>query len=101
MPLALIQARLPEEVLLLVLGKLAPYQLGKAQCVCKQWRALCERETLWRPACQDAFRMQPAEDVATDLRSQYRRVPCCVGCCWDWTCPPGVCCAACFEAELQ
>ena len=76
MDLALIQAKLPEEVLLLVLGQLAPYQLGRTQCVCKHWRALCERESLWRPACQDAFRMQPAEDVATDLRSQYRFVLC-------------------------
>lgn len=70
--LAPIQRKLPEELLLAVLAWLPPYELGRAQVVCKQWRALCGAEPLWQPACAEAFRMEKPDAIAAALRSQFR-----------------------------
>lgn len=40
--LAPIQVLLPEELLNLVFARLGPYTLGRAACVCRQWRYLSE-----------------------------------------------------------
>ena len=72
MDLAPIQRKLPEELLLSVLARLPPYELGRAQVVCKQWRALCAAEPLWQPACAEAFRLEKPDAIASALRSQFR-----------------------------
>lgn len=53
--LSAIQTLLPEEVMLQILLALGPYTLGKAACVCRQWRQLSEHSRLWEPAVKEAF----------------------------------------------
>lgn len=33
---------LPDELLMLILGRLGPYSLGHVACVCKHWREMIE-----------------------------------------------------------
>jgi hypothetical protein len=40
--LALIQRVLQDELMFNIFARLGPYVLGKAACVCKQWRAFAE-----------------------------------------------------------
>ncbi len=40
--LAPIQIKLPEEMMLFIFSRLAPYTIGKAACVCQQWRTYAE-----------------------------------------------------------
>lgn len=70
--LAPIQRLLPEEVLLLVLGKLPIAALGAAQCVCRQWRAVGNSPCLWRRACLEAFYNSDLETNSRLVRTQYR-----------------------------
>lgn len=70
--LAPIQKKLPEEVMTLVLGRLAPYELGRIQSVCKQWRELGSHDALWQPACNEAFWYEDKETTARLLKRAYR-----------------------------
>jgi hypothetical protein len=40
--LAPIQLKLPEEMMLFVFSRLGPYMVGRAACVCQQWRTYAE-----------------------------------------------------------
>eukprot|EP00775_Hariotina_reticulata_P009348 gene9348-9511_t len=53
--LAPIQKLFPEELMHTIFSYLGPYSLGKAACVCKQWRFLSEHPRHWQAACQEAF----------------------------------------------
>ncbi len=70
--MAPIQKKLPEEVMTLVLERLAPYQLGRAQTVCKQWHELGSTDALWRSACSEAFQNEDRETTAKLLKRHYR-----------------------------
>lgn len=76
--LSLLQRKLPDELLIMVLSKLPPNQLGVVQCVCKQLQALCCTNSLWRPACVEAFwqdfsrESAPVATIHTLVRSHYR-----------------------------
>ena len=70
--LAPIQKLLPEEVILKVFEQLQPYTLGRVASVCKHWSDLTTHSTLWRAACQEAFRADGAEKLARLLRVVYK-----------------------------
>ena len=69
--LALIQKLLPEEVILKVFEQLQPHTLGRAACVCKHWSDLTTHSTLWKAACQEAFKADSSEKLARLLRLAY------------------------------
>lgn len=63
--LAPIQRLLPEELMLKILGQLQPYALGKAACVCQQWRELTLYPDLWKTACLEAFMTEKPDTLQT------------------------------------
>lgn len=70
--LAPIQQILPEEILADILHLLPPYTLAKAACVCTQWAAIANRDSMWQEACYTAFQMEGREEILRHLRLQYR-----------------------------
>jgi hypothetical protein len=77
--LALIQRLLPEEILLLIFGKLDAISVAAAQCVCRQWRAVGAGPSLWRAACMGAFPFSTPQENAQLVRLKYRYVYLCLG----------------------
>eukprot|EP00879_Flechtneria_rotunda_P006559 GHRR01006892.1.p1 GENE.GHRR01006892.1~~GHRR01006892.1.p1 ORF type:complete len:222 (+),score=44.07 GHRR01006892.1:225-890(+) len=72
--LAPIQRVFPEELMNIVFSYLSPYNLGRAACVCKQWKHLCEHSRHWEAACREAFGTCH-KDVACSqqlVRQRYR-----------------------------
>eukprot|EP00878_Enallax_costatus_P024541 GHUV01026194.1.p1 GENE.GHUV01026194.1~~GHUV01026194.1.p1 ORF type:complete len:277 (+),score=60.16 GHUV01026194.1:176-1006(+) len=53
--LAPIQRLFPEEMMNTIFSYLGPYELGRAACVCRQWRHLSEHHKHWQAACQQAY----------------------------------------------
>lgn len=52
--LALIQRVLQDELMFNIFARLGPYVLGKAACVCKQWRAFAEVRPAATPGASTA-----------------------------------------------
>lgn len=72
--LALIQRVFPEELLTTIFSFLGAYTLGRAACVCQQWRQLAEHPKHWQAACADAFGpchkdVRPCQEL---VRQQHR-----------------------------
>eukprot|EP00494_Astrolonche_serrata_P027345 UN27608 len=49
--LALIHQCLPDELLIEIFGRMSPYTLGRAACVCRKWKYTTRNPTFWRNAC--------------------------------------------------
>lgn len=69
--LALIQSALPDEMMAIVFSKLGPYDLGRAGCVCRQWRCYSNMPKLWERACRDAF--QSHKDSNTFIKDNLAK----------------------------
>uniref|UniRef100_A0A6N2MIV6 F-box protein n=1 Tax=Salix viminalis TaxID=40686 RepID=A0A6N2MIV6_SALVM len=52
---ALIHRCLPDELLFEVFSRMAPYDMGKAACVCRKWRYTLRNPIFWRNACLKAW----------------------------------------------
>ncbi|GIL57692.1 hypothetical protein Vafri_12858 [Volvox africanus] len=78
--LALIQRSIPNELMVIILGFLEPYSLGKAALVCRQWRILSEHPRLWEHACNEALslsipdRGERQKLMATKYRFSWKRM---------------------------
>ncbi|KAI8471805.1 MAG: hypothetical protein J3K34DRAFT_384601 [Monoraphidium minutum] len=62
--LALIQRVFTDEMMGTIFGRLGPYTLGRAACVCRCWRYLCRSPTLWEAAAREALSPPAHRDIA-------------------------------------
>lgn len=75
----LIERLLPDEILLIIMSKLPPADLGVAACVCSQWQRIASAPTLWQAACLQSFGQELG---AAELRDLVVREHRCVF--WRW-----------------
>ncbi|KAJ4837089.1 F-box protein 7 [Turnera subulata] len=54
---ALLHRCLPDELLFEVFSRMAPYDIGRAACVCRKWRYALRNPILWRSACLKAWQL--------------------------------------------
>ncbi|GBF87419.1 hypothetical protein Rsub_00130 [Raphidocelis subcapitata] len=64
--LALIQRQFTDEMMTTIFSRLGPYAMGRAACVCRQWRYLAKSPKLWEAACRDALSPPAHRDIAAD-----------------------------------
>ncbi|GER37740.1 F-box family protein [Striga asiatica] len=68
---ALIHRSLPDELLLEIFLKMAPYTLGRAACVCRKWRYTIRSPVFWRIACLKAWQVFGVLENYKILQSEY------------------------------
>ncbi|GMH33818.1 hypothetical protein BSKO_01652 [Bryopsis sp. KO-2023] len=76
--LGLIQTLIPDELMLAIFVRLDPHAVGRASCVCRQWRILGDNPAIWQRACSNAFRhstySQNMELVLTNHRGSWKKM---------------------------
>uniref|UniRef100_A0A2K2BFE4 F-box protein n=1 Tax=Populus trichocarpa TaxID=3694 RepID=A0A2K2BFE4_POPTR len=68
---ALIHRCLPDELLFEVFSRMAPYDLGRAACVCRKWRYTLRNPIFWRNACLKAWQLSGMVENYKILQSKY------------------------------
>ncbi|KAI3442707.1 F-box domain-containing protein [Psidium guajava] len=68
---ALIHRCLPDELLHEVFARLAPYDLGRASCVCRKWRYTIRNPIFWRNACLKAWQVSGVVENYKTLQRKY------------------------------
>ncbi|TYH65463.1 hypothetical protein ES332_D06G057900v1 [Gossypium tomentosum] len=68
---ALIHRSLPDELLFEVFVRMAPYDLGRASCVCRKWRYTIRNPVFWRTACLKAWQLSGLVENYKILQSKY------------------------------
>ncbi|PPS06534.1 hypothetical protein GOBAR_AA14117 [Gossypium barbadense] len=68
---ALIHRSLPDELLFEVFVRMAPYDLGRASCVCRKWRYTIRNPVFWRTACLKAWQLSGLVENYKVLQSKY------------------------------
>ncbi|KAH8508925.1 hypothetical protein H0E87_010895 [Populus deltoides] len=68
---ALIHRCLPDELLFEVFSRMAPYDLGRAACVCRKWRYTLRNPVFWRNACLKAWQLSGMVENYKILQSKY------------------------------
>uniref|UniRef100_A0A453BZQ9 F-box protein n=1 Tax=Aegilops tauschii subsp. strangulata TaxID=200361 RepID=A0A453BZQ9_AEGTS len=69
--LALIHQCLPDELLIEIFGRMSPYTLGRAACVCRKWKYTTRNPTLWRNACLKTWQRNGIEANFRMVQSLY------------------------------
>ncbi|GMJ14790.1 F-box protein 7, F-BOX PROTEIN 7 [Hibiscus trionum] len=68
---ALIHRCLPDELLFEVFVRMAPYDLGRASCVCRKWRYTIRNPVFWRTACLKAWQLSGLVENYKMLQLKY------------------------------
>ncbi|KAK2077671.1 hypothetical protein QBZ16_004517 [Prototheca wickerhamii] len=63
----LIERLLSDEILLIIMSKLPPADLGVAACVCSQWQRIASAPPLWQAACLQSFGQELGAAELRDL----------------------------------
>ncbi|KAG6784156.1 hypothetical protein POTOM_009841 [Populus tomentosa] len=69
---ALMHRCLPDELLFEVFSRMAPYDLGRAACVCRKWRYTLRNPIFWRNACLKAWQASLYVSRNTYIRAGVR-----------------------------
>ncbi|KAB5568590.1 hypothetical protein DKX38_002383 [Salix brachista] len=69
---ALIHRCLPDELLFEVFSRMAPYDMGRAACVCRKWRYTLRNPIFWRNACLKAWQASIYVSRNTYIRAGVR-----------------------------
>ena len=69
-------SQLPRDAMLLVFGRLAPHDLARASCVCRDWNPLAQDASLWEShyaAIDSVRRLPPLMRSSIDFKTEIAR----------------------------